>query len=510
MHIMKIKEEELHSEEKPKLKKMVHDMWRLVNTDGIIIDCNGEYAEKLGYTKDEIIGMTLDEHTPQGHRLDVNRMFDEWRESKNPRTFKTWIITSDGKEIETISSISSQSSGSSGTITAMSDVMMDHAELKTFQKYVMIRKFESLYENSDDLYRTVNYNGTIVDCNMTYVKELKYNNKDDVIGTNLLEHTADQSVDAMRINMASWRKTGKGKSADIWMRRKDGSEFPVLLTPTNIYDDEGFLIGRNVIIKDASKLYETKKMLDEQEKIDKLKEEFLSMVTHELKSPLTPIIGFAQALAKPGLLGEMNQRQTDAVNTILSNASMLRNLIGDMLDAHKLELKKMKFASKEMSVNELVGLVEKSFQITAQTKGVTIECSIIGNNKDIVIFSDNDRIKQVISNLVYNAIDFVPKDTGKISVTAEQREQKVIFAVKDNGIGIEPEKQKQLFTKFYQADTSLGRKHGGTGLGLAICKAIVEELGGSIRVESTKGEGSTFYVVLPVQNTRQEDKDNST
>ena len=493
---MESKTDEQTNVGKPKLKKMVHEMHRLISMDGIIIDCNEAYAEKLGYTVDEVIGMSLDEHTPPDYRADMRKEFDEWKESKESKTLKTWIISKDGKGIETISSISS-SINSRGMVAGMADIMMDFVELKTFQKYVMIRKFESLYEKSPDLYRTVNYNGTIVDCNRTYLKDLGYDSKDEVLGSNLLEHTADRSVDTLRVHMATWRKTGREKESEIWMKRKDGTEFPALLTPTNIYDDDGFMIGRNVVIKDTSKLHETKKMLSEKEKIEKMKEEFLSMVTHELKSPLTPIIGFAQALARPKLLGEMNERQMEAVNTILSNATTLKKLIGDLLDAHKLELGKMKFALKEMSVNSLMAVIEKSFQLTAQEKGVTIQCTVAGK-EEIRMVSDNDRVKQVITNLVYNAVDFVPKDTGRIMITAERKDSDVVFSVKDNGIGIPPEKQKQLFAKFYQADTSHSREHGGTGLGLSICKGMVESLGGKINVESTEGEGSNFYFTLPM------------
>ena len=189
-------------------------------------------------------------------------------------------------------------------------------------------------------------------------------------------------------------------------------------------------------------------------------------------------------------------RQT---NTILSNATMLKKLIGDLLDAHKLELGKMRFALKDMSVNDLMAVTDKSFQLTAQEKGVTIQCMCTVGKEEIRMVSDNDRVKQVITNLTYNAIDFVPKDTGRITITAERKDSDVVFSVKDNGIGIPPEKQKQLFAKFYQADTSHSRKHGGTGLGLSICKGIVESLGGEINVESAEGEGSNFYFVLPME-----------
>ena len=372
-------------------------------------------------------------------------------------------------------------------------ILRDMDELKSLQKLVKIRKYESLYENSPDLYRTVNYKGIIVDCNKAYLNKLGYD-KDEVLGISLLQHTADRSTATIRANMANWRITGKSSTSEIWMKRKDGTEFPCILTPTNLYDDDGMLIGRNVVIKDATELYDTKRDLDEYQKIDRMKEEFLSVVTHELKSPLTPIIGFAQALTKPGLLGELNERQIDAVNTILANSARLRKLIGDLLDAHKLELGKMKFDRSKININELLGNIQRSFEFTAKEKSIHIQCSVDGK---IELDSDRHRLEQVITNLIYNAVDFVPSGSGTILVTAESVGDSAKFSVKDNGTGIPLEKQKQLFTKFYQADTSQTRKHGGTGLGLSICKGIVEKLGGSIHVHSVEGEGSNFYFTIP-------------
>ncbi|MCY4491853.1 MAG: PAS domain-containing sensor histidine kinase [Thaumarchaeota archaeon] len=481
----------------PRLKKMVPELRRTINMDGIIIDCNEYYADKIGQSIDEIIGLHADEHTPPDDREKFHEEFEYWKKTKTGKKILINIMAKDGTIMEMISSIKSHI-GEDGELTGRTAIMMDLNELKEFQKIVMLRKFESLYENSPDLYRTVNYNGTIVDCNKAYLRELGYDSKEDVVGMNLLEHTSEKSIDIMRINMANWRNTGAGKTSEIWMKRRDGTEFPSILTPTNIHDKDGNLIGRNVVIKDATSMYETKQMLSEQKKIDRMKEEFLSVVTHELKSPLTPIIGFAQALTRPKMLGELNEKQNDAVITILSNATRLRKLIGDMLDAHKLELKKMRFDLKEMSVNDLMSHIDKSFQLTAKEKGVSIHCNVKGND-EIMITSDRDRVEQVITNLTYNAIDFIPKDTGTVTVTAEYVGSEVQFSVVDNGIGIPPEKQKELFKKFYQANTSHDRKHGGTGLGLSICKGIVEGLGGKIGVESTENVGSNFYFILPVK-----------
>jgi signal transduction histidine kinase len=111
--------------------------------------------------------------------------------------------------------------------------------------------------------------------------------------------------------------------------------------------------------------------------------------------------------------------------------------------------------------------------------------------------SDEKRIEQVLTNLINNSVDFVQKETGKIEISCKDENDSLFFEVKDNGPGIEEEKQKLLFKKFYQADTSLRREHGGTGLGLSICKGIVEGLGGEIFVNSVLGGGTSFHFILP-------------
>ena len=479
---------------------MVPLLSRSINTDGIIIECNQYYVEKMGYsTINEVIGTHVNDHTPPEARDAFAKVFEDWKKAHNKKTTRLAIMTSKGKAVDTIAYVRNHVDGQ-GKVIGMSTSMLDCDELTKFQNIIMIRKFESLYENSPDLYRTVNYNGTIVDCNRAYLEKLGYDKKEDVIGVNLLEHTSEKSTEALSANMANWRSTGATKTTEIWMRRKDGTEFLSRLTPTNIYDDEGSLIGRNVVIRDITKLYETEQTLSEHEKVEKMKDEFLSVITHELKSPLTPIIGFTQALGRPKMLGDLNEKQSDAVSAILANATRLRKLIGDMLDAHKLELQKMRFDLREMSVNDLMAHIDRSLQLTAQEKGVTIHCNV-KEKEEIKIISDRDRVEQVITNLTYNAIDFIPKDTGKITITAEKTNfDEVMFSVVDNGIGIPTEKQKNLFKKFYQANTSHTRKHGGTGLGLSICKGLVECLGGKIGVDSTVGKGSNFYFVLPVKN----------
>jgi len=242
-------------------------------------------------------------------------------------------------------------------------------------------------------------------------------------------------------------------------------------------------------------LQSSTKHIEKLKEIESLKDEFTSMIAHELKSPLTPIIGWVDALRDPDISGDLTDIQKEAVNAIESNALKLQRVIGDLLDAQKLEMGRMSFSMEKLSVNQVLNQVVKDYQNVSKEKNIQITSKI---DEEIVIFSDRKRIDQVLDNLIRNSIDFVPKDTGTIQIFAEKNKDDVIITVKDNGKGISKEAQKKLFTKFYQVDTSAKRKHGGTGLGLSICKGIVEQLGGKIWVSSIPGKQTSFSFSIPI------------
>lgn len=224
---------------------------------------------------------------------------------------------------------------------------------------------------------------------------------------------------------------------------------------------------------------------------DVQKEEFSAMVTHELKTPLVPIIGYCKML-KNSMLGAMNDEQQSAINTIEKNTKQMEQLISDIMDARKLDLGKMKFNLADTSVKEFLENLESSYRevLAKQEKIFTVESIPI----DLVIKTDGVRLRQVFDNLISNAIKFTPAKDGKITIGCKKEGDSVLFYVKDNGIGIPPSAQSHLFKRFYQIDTSERRKTGGTGLGLAICKGIIESMEGIIWVESDGKTGTTFYI----------------
>ena len=238
-------------------------------------------------------------------------------------------------------------------------------------------------------------------------------------------------------------------------------------------------------------------LVTELKKIDKEKNEFSVMITHELRTPLTPIKGWCYALIQPKILGNLNEKQKNAVLVIDKNANMLNSIISNLLDVQKLELNEIKYDHNETNTKNILEKVKSDFEMEALTRNARIEYEY----DNISLITDENRIVQVISNLIRNSLDFVPKDDAKIKVNAKRDENCIIFSVEDNGIGISDEHQSKLFKKFYQVDTSMTRKHGGSGLGLTICKGIIEGMGGKIWLHSQEGHGSIFYFSTPLENS---------
>jgi PAS domain S-box-containing protein len=365
------------------------------------------------------------------------------------------------------------------------------------------KKYRELYENSPALYRTIDAQGIIIDCNKSYAERLGYT-KEEVIGKSIFMHSSDDDIDSMKESFETWKRTGNVKNREVWFKTKDGTTFPTLISANNLYDENGILIGSNTIIKDMSETYEARKKIESEaimrlqfeeiKKMEKLKDEFASMITHELKSPLTPIMGRCEMLKEPGLLGDLNSLQLDSVNKIYKNARRLERLVRDVLESQKLEMGRMKFDKEKIDVAEFMTEIHKEYLPLMKEKQIDF---VDSTEEKLILTSDKDRIRQVIDNLVLNAADFTNKKEAKIEIGARNEDNKVVFYVKDNGTGIPKEMQPDMFKKFFQADTSLTRKHPGTGLGLVVCKGIVEGLGGKIWFESQSEIGTSFYFTLP-------------
>jgi len=362
--------------------------------------------------------------------------------------------------------------------------------------------YQNLYEESPGLYRTIDTNGIIVSCNKSYAKNLGYSKK-EIIGKTIFDHTAEKSLSTMNECFKIWKNKGIISDVEIYLERKDGSIFPVLLNAINLYDKNGKLIGSNTVLRDMSKFYDTIKLKDNLiekqiknlQKQDLQKNEFIGMISHELKTPLVPINGYLD-LILAGKYGDVNEKIKSKLEIVKANSSTLLNMISDLLDAQKMEFHKLVFHKEIHNLHELVNESISNLYPNLERKHISIIPDLQGN---IACFCDKMRIKQVITNIITNAIKY-SEDGDKLHVQLNKNGSYAKIVIKDQGVGISHEKLDKIFVKFYQVDNSITREGGGTGLGLAICKGIIDNHNGKIWAESEgRGKGTEIHILLPLE-----------
>ena len=269
----------------------------------------------------------------------------------------------------------------------------------------------------------------------------------------------------------------------------------------NSLDDKGikeiYILNKNfedMAYKVGGALEKEKQLNLTLKEMDIRKTEFMSMISHELKTPIMPIMGYIQLLKKEELMGKLNEKQVDALNEISISTNRLQKLIQDVLIAQKIDLGKLSTKKENLESKVIVKNSYKAFLPLCQSKDVKLITSLKSNE---LVYSDIDRLSQVFSNLISNALAFIPEKNGLIEIGTFDSDGMVTFFVKDNGIGISEEQQKNIFKKFYQIDTSSKRKKEGSGLGLSISEGIIKTLGGKMWVKSNKNKGTTFFFSLP-------------
>jgi PAS domain S-box-containing protein len=287
---------------------------------------------------------------------------------------------------------------------------------------------------------------------------------------------------------------------EFQMRRKDGSIFLSEHTITEILDDSGRRTSYVCAIRDINEKKKIEEIRLENERlisINKAKSEFINIMGHELRTPMTSIIGYS-SLLKEQKYGELNTKQEFYVDNVLINSQHLIELINDILDLGKIEAGKMELVIEDISLPEIINETVVLLKEKSSRKNITLD-------KDFdpmldIITADKQKLKLILFNLFSNAIKFSEDDGGTITISTKKEGDMAKISVSDTGIGIKEEDIDRIFHKFEQLDQGLSRKYEGSGLGLHITKHLVELHGGKIIVESTYGEGSTFTFYLPVIN----------
>jgi len=309
-------------------------------------------------------------------------------------------------------------------------------------------------------------------------------------------------LDKRPISMALAAGTTTGLSC--YYVRKDKTKFPAAITVTPVML-ENKIIGAVEIFRDITehkkaqeiliKSIHRKKEITRLKELDMAKTQFLSITSHELRTPMTPIKSQIEMLSD-GFFGKLTKKQKQSLEMISRNVENLDKLLADILDISRVQTGKLRFELSKVQIADCIKYSIENIKASADKKNISIAAKI---EKLPELTLDNGRIMQVLTNLINNAVKFTPAK-GKITVEAEKQKNNVLVKVKDTGIGIAGKDMKKLFEPFFQAESSDRRKYGGTGLGLTICKNIIEQHGGKIWVKSRLGKGSIFYFSLPLKS----------
>ncbi|HTE18620.1 MAG TPA: ATP-binding protein, partial [Armatimonadota bacterium] len=248
--------------------------------------------------------------------------------------------------------------------------------------------------------------------------------------------------------------------------------------------DQGHFYGRLLHIHDIT----------HERVVDEMKSDFISLVSHELRTPLTSILGFSSYMLT-GRLGEVSETQRTALDSIHRQAKRLSAIISDFLDVSRIESGKIEMKKEPIKVPQIASRVVQDLKPQASEKSIRVAAQVEEGPYPLVALGDEQRIAQVFTNLVGNALKFT--DHGAVDIVLSRQNGELLCKVRDTGCGIPPDELERVFDRFYQVEKVVTRKSGGTGLGLAIVKNIVEAHGGRIWIDSELGKGTEVTFTLP-------------
>ncbi len=331
----------------------------------------------------------------------------------------------------------------------------------------------------------VDSDGVIVRCNRALQRMFGYR-EGELVGVPievLVPETQRSQHQQYRQRKVVERTMQMGRGLELYGRRKDGE-----LVPVEIGLSELEMEGVKRVLATVVDISDRIQLIQEQE-IQEEKDNFFATMSHELRTPLTSIIGNSEYL-----LDELNGESQEIVRTIKSAGEAQLALVNDILDMSKLQSGKFAISEQPYDLQKLVSGVENMMSQRAQDAGLVLQFKI-EHPQPFQLLGDEQRIRQILLNLVGNAVKFTPQ--GKISVTVQVIFNTLLFTVEDTGIGMSPKMMERLFSRFEQADGSISRRFGGSGLGLFISLNLAELMGGTIDASSQEGVGSVFELRLP-------------
>lgn len=457
---------------------------------GKIMQSNHAAAAYYGWTRAELGQMTIQ----QINTLPPEMIKEEMEKARARKSicfeFKHRLADGSIRDVEVFSSTINMKGKE-----LLHSIVHDITNRKQAEKALLESesKFRSYIKNAPHGIFIIDANANCLEVNETACVLTGYS-EEELTGMNfndLINHECRKKADEKFTDLKNKGST----SVELSFMRKDRTICWLRLDANKLSETRNLVFASDITEKKKVErsLINAKMMAEENSRI---KSEFLANMSHELRTPLTAIIGFSDLL-NIRHFGELNNKQLEFVSHISKSGKHLLTVINDVLDLSKIEAGKMELECENFSVAELIEEVQKSLYPLAVRKG--IEISIINDSKESEVFADKLKLKQIMYNLLNNAIKFTP-DNGLISVVVKRAGNTIEVSVSDTGIGIPAHMREEIFDPFVQVDSSSKRKFGGTGLGLALTKRFVEMHNGKIWVESEEGKGSTFTFTLKDQN----------
>jgi PAS domain S-box-containing protein len=472
--------------------------------NGIIVSWN-EGAERLfGYAAAEVTGRPVTILIPPGRADEEPYILERIRRGERVDHYETVRQRKDGSDID-ISLTVSPVRDKNGKVIGASKIARDITERKRAEE--AIARMAAIVASSDDAIISKNLNGIIVSWNEGAERLFGYAAA-EVIGKPITILIPPDRADEEPYILQQIRRGERVDHYETVRWRKDGSEIDISLTVSPVRDKNGKVIGASKIARDITErkraeaereelLRRESEARAEAEKADRLKEEFLATASHELRSPLNAILGWAGMLSENRLDEKKTAR---AFEVIYRNAIAQNQLIGDLLDVSRIITGKLRL---DVNMVELIPVINAAMDVVrpaAEAKGVRLSSAL--DPAAGLAAVDPDRLQQIVWNLLSNAVKFTPKGE-EVAVRLEREATRIVIIVSDTGVGIEPEFLPFVFDRFRQREGDTKRAHGGLGLGLAIVRHLVELHGGTVNAASPgKGRGATFTVTLPLTPRR--------
>jgi PAS domain S-box-containing protein len=465
--------------------------------NSVYLGCNPVFARHAGFdSPEQVVGKTDYDLCWRKEEADHYRQYDKCVMEKDTPEYHIIEpqLQADGKQAW-VDTNKVPLHDAEGNVVGILGTYEDITERKEAERALQIaeERYRTIFENSAVAITMANEEERLISWNK-FTENLLGMTKDDLHLRSI--KTFYPPGEWERIRTHDVRQKGMQHHLETQMVKKNGDVIDVDVSLSVLKDPDGHITGSIGVIRDITERKEAERKI--KEAMD-LKSQFISTVSHELRTPLT-IIKEDIALIMDGAAGRVKSKQKQILEMAQRNIDRLARLINDVLDFQKLQSGRAKFNMQLNSINSVIENVHRTMSCAVKKKGVDFRLALDGSLPHTTF--DSDKMIQVLTNLVSNAMKFTEK--GSITITSKRIENAIRVSVIDTGCGIKQEDLSKLFKQFQQLASGGGRKTGGTGLGLVISKDIVEKHGGRIWVESEFRKGTTFHFLLPVKSAAQE------